>query len=106
MALCNEDGGSDTMPSKIQRINISFPKKLVDELTSLVPPGKRSHLIVEATQKELQKIKRHKVIEKTAGAWKDSSHPDLKTVEDVCKWVNRLRQSGEERLNKLARVDA
>jgi hypothetical protein len=91
------------MSSKIQRINISFPKKLVDELSSLVPPGKRSHLVVEATQKELQKMKRLKILEKTAGAWKDSSHPDLKTVGDVCNWVNQLRQSDEKRLGEVVK---
>ncbi len=94
------------MSSKIQRINVSFPKKLVDELSSLVPPGKRSRLVVEATRKELQRMKRLKTLEKTAGAWNDSSHPDLKTIKDVCKWVNRLRQSDEERLNKIVRGDA
>ena len=94
------------MPSKIQRINISFPKKLFDELSSFVPRGKRSHLIVEATQMELEKIKRLKILEKTAGAWKDSSHPDLKTVEDVCNWVNWLRQSDEKRFNEILKVDA
>jgi hypothetical protein len=94
------------MSSKIQRINVSFPKKLVDELSSLVPPGKRSHLVVEATQKELQRIRRLKILEKTAGAWKDSSHPDLKTIRDVCKWVNRLRQSDEGRLSKIVKGDA
>jgi hypothetical protein len=94
------------MSSKIQRINISFPKKLVDELSSLVPPGKRSHLVVEATQKELQKIRRLRILEKTAGAWQDSSHPDLKTIGDVCNWVNRLRQSDEKRLRKIVKSDA
>ncbi len=93
------------MSSKIQRINISFPKKLVEELSSLVPPGKRSHLVVEATQKELQKIRRLRVLEKTAGAWKDSKHPDLKTIRDVCDWVNRLRQSDEKRLSEMVRDD-
>ncbi len=91
------------MSSKIQRINISFPKKLLDELGSLVPPGKRSHLVVEATRKELQRMRRLKTLEATAGTWKDSSHPDLKTIKDVRKWVNRLRQSDEERINKNVR---
>jgi len=94
------------MSSKIQRINISFPKKLVDELSSLVPPGKRSHLVVEATQKELQKIRRLKILEKTAGAWKDSSHPDLKTIGDISSWVNQLRQPDEKRLSKIVKGDA
>ena len=94
------------MSSRTQRVNISFPKKLVDELSSLVPPGKRSHLVVEATRKELQRIRRLKILEKTAGVWKDSSHPDLKTIRDVCNWVNRLRQSDEERLSKVVKGDA
>lgn len=88
------------MSSKIQRLNISFPKKLVDDLSSLVPAGRRSQLVVEATQKELQKIKRLRILEKTAGAWKDSNHPDLKTIRDVCNWVNQLRQLDEKRLRK------
>ncbi len=91
------------MSSKIQRINVSFPKKLVEELSSLVPPGKRSHLVVEATRKELQRMRRLKTLDKTAGTWKDSNHPDLKTIKDVRKWVNRLRQSDEERLDKNVR---
>jgi Arc/MetJ-type ribon-helix-helix transcriptional regulator len=94
------------MSSKTQRINISFPKKLVDELSSLIPSGKRSHLVVEATRKELQKIKRLKILAKTAGAWKDSSHPDLKTIGDVCNWVSQLRQSDEKRLSELVKDDA
>ena len=94
------------MSSKIQRINVSFPRKLVDELGSLVPPGKRSRLVVEATRKELQRIKRLKILEKTAGVWKDSSHPDIKTIRDVCNWVNRLRKSDEKRLGKIGKDDA
>ena len=94
------------MTSKIQRINISLPKKLVEELSSLVPPGKRSHLIVEATRKELQQMKRLKVLDKTAGAWKDSGHPDLKTINNICNWVNQLRQSDEKRLSEIMKDDA
>jgi len=94
------------MTSKIQRINISLPKKLIEELSSLVPPGKRSHLIVEATRKELQQMKRLKVLDKTAGAWKDSGHPDLKTIKNICNWVNQLRQSDEKRLSEITKDDA
>jgi Arc/MetJ-type ribon-helix-helix transcriptional regulator len=94
------------MTSKIQRINISVPKKLVDELSSLVPPGRRSHLIVEATRKELQQMKRLKVLEKTAGAWKDSGHSDLKTIKNICNWVNQLRQSDQKRLSEIIKDDA
>jgi uncharacterized protein (DUF2342 family) len=93
----------DIMASKIQRINISFPKKVADELASFVPPGKRSHLIVEATRKELKKVKMLRVLEDTAGAWTDANHPDLKTIEDIRAWVDNLRKSDESRIAKLSK---
>jgi hypothetical protein len=85
------------MTTKIQRLNISFPKKVADELSSLVPPGKRSSLVVEATKKELQRIKMLKVLDRAAGAWTERNHPDLKTIEDVKAWVQDLRRSDENR---------
>ena len=91
------------MASKIQRINISFPKKVADELASFVPHGKRSHLIVEATRKELKKVKTLRVLEGTAGGWTDANHPDLKTIEDIRAWVDNLRKSDESRIAKLAK---
>jgi hypothetical protein len=83
--------------TKIQRINISFPKKLADELSTLVPSGKRSRLVVEATKKELQRVKMLKVLDRTAATWTDRNHPDLKTIEDVKAWVQNLRRSDKNR---------
>jgi metal-responsive CopG/Arc/MetJ family transcriptional regulator len=85
------------MSTKIQRINISFPKKVADELSCLVPSGKRSSLVVEATRKELQKVKLLKVLDRTAGTWTDRNHPDLQTIEDVKTWVQHLRRSDQNR---------
>ena len=90
------------MASKIQRINISIPKHVADDLSQLVPSGKRSHLIAEATRKELQKMKILKVLKKSAGAWTDTNHPDLKTIEDIGEWVDTLRQFDERRLVRLS----
>jgi len=85
------------MEERLQRLNISFPKKVADQLSSLIPAGKRSKLVVEATRKELQRIKVLKVLDRTAGAWTDRNHPDLKKIEDVKAWVRNLRQSDESR---------
>ena len=82
---------------RTQRINISFPKNVADELSSLVPPGKRIRLVVEATKKELHRLKMHKILGKTAGSWTDSNHPDLKTIQDASAWVENLRRSDENR---------
>ena len=101
----HNNNGKNCMSSKIQRINISFPKKLVDDLNLLIPSGRRSRLIVEATKKEVQKVKRLKVLSTAAGAWKDSNHPDLKTIEDIRSWVNQLRQYDEKRIDQVLRKD-
>ena len=89
------------MEGKLQRLNISFPRKVADELSSLIPPGKRSKLVVEATKKALQKLKLLKVLDRTAGTWTDINHPDLKRIEDVRAWVRKLRQSDESRSSHL-----
>lgn len=89
------------MEGKLQRLNISFPRKVADELSSLIPPGKRSKLVVDATKKELQKLKLLKVLERTAGVWTDINHPDLRRIEDVRTWVRKLRQSDGSRSSRL-----
>jgi len=89
------------MTSKVQRINISIPKKLAGELSSLVPPGKRSHLIAEATKKELQKMNMLRVLERTAGVWTDHNHPDLKTIKDIRAWVDDLRRFDGKRFARF-----
>jgi hypothetical protein len=89
------------MEERLQRLNISFPKKVADQLSSLIPPGKRSKLVVEATKKELQRIKVLNVLDRTAGAWTDINHPDLKKIEDVKAWVGNLRQSDETRSSHI-----
>jgi hypothetical protein len=85
------------MATKIQRINISFPKSVADDLSTLIPSGKRSNLVVEATKKELQRVKMLKLFDRTAGTWTDRNHPDLKTIEDVKVWVENLRRSDRSR---------
>ena len=85
------------MTTKSQRINISFPRKVAEDLSTLIPSGKRSSLVVEATKKELQRVKLLKVLDRTAGAWTDRNHPDLKTIEDVKAWVQNLRRSDKNR---------
>ena len=85
------------MALKIQRINISFPRKVADELSTLIPSGKRSSLVVEATKKELRRVKMLKVLDRTAGSWTDRNHPDLKTIEDAKAWVQNLRRSDQNR---------
>ena len=79
----------------LKRINVTFPVSLLDELRRYVPRRERSKFIVESTEKELRRLRLRKVLEdlRREPAWSDEDHPDLMTVEDVNRYVRRLRET-------------
>lgn len=79
------------MTTKLERISIYFPKPLLDDLRKYVPPRKRSAVIVEAMEKEVQKLKLLAALEESFGAWSDEDHPELATDEDIDRYVHDLR---------------
>jgi len=76
-----------------QRINILFPASLLAELKEVVPPRERNRFIVQATEKELRRVRLARVIEelREKPAWRDEDHPDLGSIEDVARWLYRVR---------------
>lgn len=76
---------------KTQRINVTFPEHLLDELDKLVPLRKRSQVIVMATSEYVRKLKLLSAIKQTAGAWDDTSHPELATPADIDQWIREVR---------------
>ena len=85
---------SVTTPTK-KRINVTFPESVLDLLESVVPARKRNAFIVEATEEALRRERLGKVIEtlREKPAWSDEDHPNLMTVEDVDRYVRRLRET-------------
>ena len=83
-----------TAPSK-KRINVTFPESVLDLLESVVPARKRNAFIVEATEEALRKERLGQVLEtmREKAAWSNEDHPDLMTVEDVDRYVRRLRET-------------
>ncbi len=79
------------MSNDTRRINVTFPAQLLEELDSIVPAGKRSDVIVEATAAYLSRLRVLAALKETGGAWRDEDHPDLATPEDVSRWLDRLR---------------
>jgi hypothetical protein len=79
-------------PSK-KRINVTFPESVLDLLESVVPARKRNAFIVKATEEALRKERQLAAIQESSGAWSDEDHPDLMTVEDIDRYVRRLRES-------------
>jgi hypothetical protein len=91
-------------PATVQRINVTFPTSLLEEIRRYVPRRERNRFVVQAAEKELGRIKRRKILEdlRHRPAWADEDHPDLRTVEDVDRYVRSLRSSWGSRLWEAA----
>lgn len=76
-----------------QRINVTIPASLLEEIRRYVPRRERNRFIVRAAEKELERIKLRKIVEELRRwpAWADEDHPDLQTVGDVDRYVRSLR---------------
>ncbi len=85
------------MSVKTKRVNVTFPESLLEEIQEYVPQRERNKFIVDLVEKELQRLRLHKAIHESAGAWSDEDHPDLMTVEDVNQYVRRLRETAMPR---------
>jgi hypothetical protein len=81
------------MAEDTRRINVVFPTRLLEELDEVVPSGKRSEVIVEATATYLRRLKVLSVLKETSGAWHAGDHPELVKPEDVNRWLKDLRSS-------------
>ena len=65
---------------------------MLELLEKVVPPRERNHFIVEATEEALRRERLTEALQASAGAWSDEDHPDLMTVEDIDRYVRRLRE--------------
>jgi hypothetical protein len=76
-----------------KRINVSFPESVLALLEKVVPSRERNGFIVNATEEALRREHLLNALQASAGAWTDEEHPDLMTVEDVDRYVRRLRET-------------
>jgi len=76
-----------------ERFNVVFPADVLSDLRTLVPPRKRGEFVVEATAKELRRLKQRALVERPRKepAWKLEDHPDLVTVEDFVRYEREMR---------------
>ena len=76
-----------------QKITVSVPSDVLALMDQYVLPRQRSSFIVEAIREHLDRIIDLEVFEETAGAWTEENHPDMRTPEDIDRWLTELRQS-------------
>jgi metal-responsive CopG/Arc/MetJ family transcriptional regulator len=84
-----------------KRTHIVIPDQLASQIDEVVGKRGRSGFLVQAAEKELQRLKQIQALEKAAGTWSDKDHPELRS--GASSWVKKLRQENERRLRKRPR---
>jgi Mg/Co/Ni transporter MgtE len=79
--------------SDVRRITVTLPATLLTRLDEHVPARSRSRFIFQAIEERLAIEEQLTVLDETAGAWTDENHPDMKTDEDIDRWLTTLRAS-------------
>ena len=82
------------------RTHVVIPAPLVNEIDRIVGKRGRSSFLVQAAEKELQRLRQVKALERVAGAWKDKDHPELRGGS--AKWVKTLRLESERHYQRAA----
>lgn len=82
------------------KVNFIFPKKILDELTKVAGPRKRSPFVVSLVKEKLDKIKMLRILQETYGAWKEEDYPELATREQTDRFVSDLRRESDKRTKK------
>lgn len=75
----------------MEKISVSFPKDLLEEIRKFVPSRQRSRIIVEGTLRMIALFKQQEATKKAAGLWKKKDHPELSSGVD--SYVRSLRSS-------------
>jgi len=65
----------------------------LSRLREHVPARQRSRFILEAIEERLALEEQITALEETAGSWSDQNHPEMRTDEDIDRWLDNLRQS-------------
>jgi hypothetical protein len=80
-----------------QKITVMLPRALLTRLREHVPARQRSRFILEALEERLALEEQVVALEETAGAWSDHNHPEMRTDEDIDRWLADLRSSWGQR---------
>lgn len=84
-----------SVPS-LERINVNFPRPVLEDLRRLVPAKRRSEVIARATARELRRLKVVAVFAalENAPLWSAAAYPDLLDGPRIDLAVIRLRTGG------------
>lgn len=75
------------------KITVTLPKMLLTRLDEHIAPRRRGRFIVEAIEERLAMEEQLAALDETAGVWLDENHPNMRTDEDIDRWLTGLRGS-------------
>ena len=76
-----------------ERLNLYLPKSLVDDLREIVPARERTQFVIDVLERELYRRKLMAALDASYGAWGDQDHPELKTGEDIDRWIENGKKT-------------
>lgn len=83
----------NTLQTDLQKITVTLPQTILTRLRAHVPARQRSRFILEAIEERLALEEQIAALDETAGAWSEENHPEMRTEEDIDRWLNNLRRS-------------
>jgi metal-responsive CopG/Arc/MetJ family transcriptional regulator len=84
-----------------KKITVTLPAALIRRLQKQIPARQRSEFVAEALEEHLALAEQLTALEESAGTWTEADHPELRTPDDVERWLAQLRGSWPERLTQL-----
>jgi metal-responsive CopG/Arc/MetJ family transcriptional regulator len=78
-------------PADTQKITVTIPIALLNRLDDRIPKRQRSEFITEAIEEYLALAEQIAAIEESAGVWTEENHPDMRTEEDIDRWLAAVR---------------
>ncbi|MBT4504062.1 MAG: hypothetical protein HOC74_40400 [Gemmatimonadetes bacterium] len=73
------------------RTTVVLPAATAAKLRDRVPPRKRSEFVAEAIERHLMQLVFEEERKRTFGIWRDENYPDLKTREDMSRYIAERR---------------
>jgi len=82
------------------KAHLVFPLNILEEVDQIAGKRKRSLFIVRATQEKLERERFLRTLDETKGAWTDRHHAELKTEQDMEKYLREKKSSYRKRLKR------
>jgi hypothetical protein len=82
------------------KAHLVFPLNILEEVDQIAGKRKRSLFIVKATQEKLERERFLRTLDETKGAWTDRHHAELRTGQDMEKYLREKRTSYRKRLKR------